>query len=259
MEGNALDLLTGAGKSLASALAKTFATNVIERWTKKRAEKFFETFQHEIARARVLGDNPEALGATLDHMMSTELGSEILFDAYRKVCISKSKVIGPRIIGFLSAELCLEGRLANDIEELYFSVAETLSDTELLNVASTIENWVSAAERKDNKDIFNHDGFTFYVLEREESNLSSGESNEVDMVLGNLDEDFGVGIEKLKNLGLLIPSIRQSTIHVSEDSERHIDYDMTVQIVEKKVSFPLKYRRLISLISSMSKGVNGDR
>ncbi|TOI72705.1 hypothetical protein CGI54_25175, partial [Vibrio parahaemolyticus] len=94
-----------------------------------------------------------------------------------------------------------------------------------------------------------------YVLEHHESETTFGDSDEIDLSINGLDEEFGVGLQKLKNLGLLTARIRQSSVSFTEDSERHIDYDGSVQITLKTLSFPLECRRLLTLISQMSEGV----
>ncbi|CAK1881683.1 hypothetical protein VCRA217O317_20322 [Vibrio crassostreae] len=62
-------------------------------------------------------------------------------------------------------------------------------------------------------------------------------------------------MERFKNLGLLTPRVMQSSYSFKEDSERHIDYDGTIQVTIKTIVFPLMYRRIISLMSEMSSGV----
>ncbi|MCE4934485.1 hypothetical protein [Aliivibrio fischeri] len=255
-----MDLISKSSASIANSLAKSFASNVIERWTRRRAEKFFEEFQVKIAESRLIGDNQIHIAQEIEDIISTELGSEVVFDAYRRVSLAKSKVIGPRIIGFLTAEICLEKRLADDVEDLIFSVAETLNDIEMLNSMYALEEWferAKAGKRKgyQSRTAYIENNELFYVLEHHESETTFGDSDEIDLSINGLDEEFGVGLQKLKNLGLLTARIRQSSVSFTEDSERHIDYDGSAQITLKTLSFPLEYRRLLTLISQMSKGV----
>lgn len=255
-----MDLILKSGTSIASSLAKSFASNVIERWTKHRAEKFFEAFQAKIIECRLLGDNQIEIAQEIDSIISTEIGSEVVFDAYRSVSLSKSKIIGPRIIGLLTAEICLEKRLSDEFEELYFSVAESLSDVEIINVTSVIESWLELSRAEKKKGYLTHTAYVernelIYVLEHQESDTTFGDSNEIDLNIGNLDFEFCSGLEKFKNLGLLTPRVIQSSYSFKEDSERHIDYDGTIRVTIKTIVFPLMYRRIISLMSEMSSGV----
>ncbi|EKO3576718.1 hypothetical protein P0F15_003133 [Vibrio metschnikovii] len=247
-----MDLVLKSGTSIASSLAKSFATNVIERWTKRRAEKFFEEFQAKIVESRLLGDNQIEIAKEIDAIISTEIGSEVVFDAYRSVSLAKSKVIGPRIIGALTAEICLENRFSDEFDELFFSVAESLSDFEIINVSSVIESWFELSRSDKKKHYLTGTAYIernelIYILEHQESNAAFGSSNEIDLNIGNLDFEFCSGLEKFKSLGLLIPRVIQSSYN--------IEYDGTIQVTKKALVFPLIYRRIISLISEMSDGV----
>lgn len=133
-----MDLASKAGYSVANSLAKSFASNVIERWTRHRAEKFFTEFQNRLLKSRLEGDIQVNVSEEIEEILSTDIGSEVVFDAYRRVSLAKSKDIGPRVIGILTAELCIENRIADDFEELVFSVAETLNDYEMADSVGTM-------------------------------------------------------------------------------------------------------------------------
>lgn len=255
-----MDLIIKPGTSIASSLAKSFASNVIERWTRRRAEQFFEQFQTKIVECKFLGDNQVEIAKEIDSIISTELGSEVVFDAYRSVSLAKSKVIGPRIIGVLTAEICLEQRLADESEELFFSVAESLSDIEIINITKVIENWFELSQENKKKSYLTDTAYIeknelVYVLDHQEVNTTFGDTDGIDINISNLDLEFLPGLDKFKNLGLLIPKVVQSSYSFKEDSERHIDYDGTAQVTIKTLVFPLMYRRIISLMSEMSEGV----
>lgn len=51
----------------------------------------------------------------------------------------------------LTAEIFLEQRLADEFEELFFSVAESLSDIEIINITRVIESWfeLSKSSKKE--------------------------------------------------------------------------------------------------------------
>lgn len=116
-----MDLISKSGTALVNSLAKSFTANVIERWTKYRAERFFEEFQNRLLSNRIDGEQDSRVMHDIEGILSTEHGSEVIFDSYRRVSLSSSKNIGPRIIGLLTAEICIEERVANDFEELTFS------------------------------------------------------------------------------------------------------------------------------------------
>src|SRR5258708_1534741 len=95
---------TAIGKALAKTLAKQFRGAVIERWTRYRAENFFEGFVESVGLEIHEGaENPD-VDQKLSAMLGDDTKSEVLFDAYRRVCFSTSKKLGPRIIGLLTGQ-----------------------------------------------------------------------------------------------------------------------------------------------------------
>ncbi|EJC7018485.1 hypothetical protein BBM20_17660 [Vibrio parahaemolyticus] len=253
-----MDIIAKSGSSLASSLVKSFTTNVIERWTRHRAECFFQEFQNYLQQNRITGDVSQDIAQEIEELLSTEHGSEVIFDSYRRVSIARSKNIGPRIIGVLTAELCLEERVADESEELIFSVAETLNDAELTDVSYTINNWIQSAEnddsqRKRSRYSYIESEEVKYIVDRDViEDISYVSNSKIDLSVDNLYEDFGSGIQKLKNLGVLSSRVQQSTFSYTEDSERYIDQDGTAQVTVKLIAFPLRYRRLLTLIEQMS-------
>lgn len=255
-----MDLLAKSGLSVASSLAKSFASNVIERWTRHRAESFFKEFQNRLLEQRMKGDINVDLAQEIEAILSTDMGSEVVFDSYRRVSFAKSKNIGPRIIGVLTAEICIEKRLADDFEELIFSVAETLNDRELIDSMSTINFWFDLSnhgKRRGNLtgSAFIEENELKYVLDHHviEDISYVANSKDINLSADGLYEDFGSGIQKLKSLGVLNTRIQQSTFSYKEDGERYIDQDGTAQVTIKTLAFPLSYRRILTLIEQTYK------
>lgn len=116
-----------------------------------------------------------------------------------------------------------------------------------------IDGWFKDANKADNKK-------SSYIEYESVKNVideivvdTSYRSNVItDLSIDNLYEDYGSGIQKLKNLGVVTTEVHQSIKHYEEDSERYIDQDGTLHITTKLVSFPLRYRRLLSLIQQAS-------
>jgi hypothetical protein len=248
-----MDLISKAGEKLASSLVKSFTSNVIEKWTKHRAERFFEEFQNRLLKNRICGDQDSNFIQDIDDILSSDIGSEVIFDAYRRVSLSSSKNIGPRIIGLLTAEICIEQRVADDFEELIFSVCETLNDSELLDIHHIINGWLEEANNADNKKrSYIENGYIKNVIDKSVVDSSYNSNAVIDLSIDNLYEDFGSGVQKLKNLGVLTTQVHQSTQHYEEDSERYIDQDGTLNITTKIALFSLRYRRLLELIKRAS-------
>lgn len=247
-----MDLISKAGEKLASSLVRSLTKNGIEKWTKHRAERFFEEFQSRLLKNLICGDQDSNVMQDIEDILSSDIGSEVIFDEYRRVSLSSSKNIGPRIIGLLTAEICIEQRVADDFEELIFSVCETLNDSELLDIHHIINGWLEEANNTDNKNrSYIERGYVKNIID--ESVVDSYYNNSViDLSIDNLYEDFGSGIQKLKNLGVLTTQVHQSTQHYEEDSERYIDQDGTLNITTKIALFSLRYRRLLELIKRAS-------
>ncbi|MBR9828661.1 MAG: hypothetical protein GYB41_08470 [Oceanospirillales bacterium] len=255
-----MDLISKSGLSVASSLAKSFASNVIERWTRHRAESFFKEFQNRLLEQRIKGDIHVDLAQEIEEILSTDMGSEVVFDAYRRVSFARSKNIGPRVIGIVTAEICIEERVADDFEELIFSVAETLNDREMVDSMSTINYWFDLSNRVKARgnltgSAYIEENELKYVLDHHviEDISYVANSKDINLSADGLYEDFGSGIQKLKSLGVLNTRIEQSTYSYKEDGERYIDQDGTAQVTIKTLSFPLSYRRILTLIEQTHK------
>ncbi|HCH4005090.1 TPA: hypothetical protein NKV74_004514 [Vibrio parahaemolyticus] len=248
-----MDLISKTGEKLANSLVKSFTSNVIEKWTKYRAERFFEEFQNHLLKNRICGEPDSRAMHDIEDILSSSHGSEVIFDAYRRVSLSSSKSIGPRIIGLLTAEICIEERVADDFEELTFSVCETLNDSELLDVHHIINSWLEEANNTGNKKgSYIEYGYVKNVIDESVTDTSYNSNSITDLSIDNLYEDYGSGVQKLKNLGVLTTQVHQSIQHYKEDSERYIDQDGTLHITTKLAVFPLRYRRLLELIQQAS-------
>ena len=123
-----------------SRLVSVVKEKVIGRWTKARSAKFFEAFLQEVELEQ-LGGRSDSLEGLLEHIIEDESCSEVIFDAYRSVCLTKSKSIGPKIIGLLTAKLVLEEREADEFEEDLLEAAERLSDDEFMDAVQFYKRW----------------------------------------------------------------------------------------------------------------------
>lgn len=234
-----------------SALATSYATDkltelgermvrkhVIEPWTRRRAIEFYRTFC-----ATLLLDSPTdaALEEMLDELLSEEARAEIVFEAYRMVCLSKSKTIGPRIIAVLVAEIVQRDGVSDDEEDALLAAAEQLSDSELRSFCEEVDRlpspnrWGEQEVTLDTRQI--------------DSNFSAGPTA---VGQGSLAQRFGLWAEKLKSLGFLTESVSERTFHYQEDSELHIDMDGSVREIAWKVHFHPPSARLAALVERVS-------
>ncbi len=235
-------LLVGhaAGKLL-DKFGSSFRTHVIERWSKRRAEEFFGQFCEEVSRQRDYATSRE-LDDALAQVVEDKVCSEVLFDAYRRVALSKSRVLGPRIIALLTAELVVEGRVATDTEDAMFSAAENLADDELIAFARFIrEEQAKIAEAADKagKDL---------RVKLCDDQIDSNWNEVVSTGPLDLDEFLGRWAGKMKSYGIIKDEIQERQVDYEADSERYIDEPGTVREIIWWISVPAEYLKLVGLI-----------
>lgn len=105
-----------------------FRKAIVERLSKRRAEEFFQAFAKATADPNA---RTEDFRNRLNAIMENERDSETLFEAYRAVCLSRSKILGPRCIALLTARIVSENRVATPKEEQWGQAYEMLSDVEI--------------------------------------------------------------------------------------------------------------------------------
>ena len=255
-----------AGKAL-DYLTSRFRTHVIERWSRKRAEQFFEEFCHEV-EAEITGAKSESLDELLTKILEDETGSEVLFDAYRRVVFARSKNLGPRIIGILTAELTLQNRLADEIEDGMLSAAETLDDNEMLEFTRFVrQNQPTVGEDAQKQKSFekaaeyDKDGNLRirWCVESVES-VDSASHRVFDIRVGPLDltECLGRWASKLKSLGIISDDVKERQWRYEVDTDRHVDEPGTVREITWWISVPKPYLRFVGLIERVSSHANID-
>lgn len=217
-------ITTWTAKKVGGLVQNKFKEAVIERWTRYRANCFFEAFCSAIQLELPSGpENPEAT-RRLDELLSDEVRTEVLFDAYRKVAFCASKEIGPRIIGLLVGKLFSAGQRATESEEKILQAAEQMNDSELYSFLKLFRETELKLQRgKKDVRMAGSDIELDWHKEVIDSNSPSKEAVDI----GGLDVElsFGAWALKLKQLGFIKDSVRVSRSSYREDSERHIDQD----------------------------------
>lgn len=228
-----------ASDKLTSAVEGLVRKHVIERWTRKRAIEFYRMFCQEL----LLDDlSQEDLVERIDELLADEARSEIVFEAYRLVCLSRSRVIGPRIIAVLVAEIVQRDGVADRAEETILELAESMSDEELEDFGGHIA-----------KLQISQSGPTLIEVIDTQTFDSGWPSSGVETASASLAEIYGSWAHKLGSLGLISQSVRQSQHHYYEDSERHIDEDGVVTKYVFSATFYEPCMRLAALINKVTK------
>jgi len=225
----AKELISYVGGKLADKFIDSFRRNVIERWSRRRAEEFFEAFVAAVVSPDIA---PNEIESRLSELIADEEKSEVLFDAYRRVCLSRAKVVGPRAIGLLTGRIIGEGRVASGIEETWFQVFEDLDDMELLAAQDFYAAAFSKARSGKKTDYYLHARTLEIEWTVESANFN--EEN-VDRSLLNLHEALGPWAAKLERLGLI--SVRQVETVRDLDTEfdKHITADGKVRMLAHKI------------------------
>jgi hypothetical protein len=208
-------VVTGSavGKSLATFVAKRFGKAVVERWTRHRAEHFFEGLVEAITIELNSGNESEDVNKRLADILADETKSEVLFDAYRRICFSKSREIGPRIIGLLTGHLVKAGMMANVVEEQLFEAAELLSDGDFIDFMKRYREHRRLADGiTDSKAEYSMLGDQVVVQWGEDStDLGSGSGSALDIGPFPWVEALGRWSALLNSAGLIEVRVVQSS------------------------------------------------
>ncbi len=240
----------GAGKAT-DLLLESFKKNVIERWSKWRAEKFLKTFYSEISLLLNSTDT-EKLNSTLDLILQNEDRSEMLFEAYRRVSLSRSKNIGPRIIAVITAKIIHEARLATIAEEIILSAAEALNDDELIDFAGLVSEHKDKTNGKNEAVFFDDSGNLKIRWHKETLDSNWHQKTEISVSPLNLVSDLGRWAPKLKDFGIIQDEVIEKIWKYEEDSERHIDEAGQVRKITWWITINKEFFLLSDLINRFS-------
>lgn len=252
MDATSSFLIDYAAGKLIDNLASQFRTHVIARWSKQRAEEFFYQFCREVGKEATDG-NSDKIDSMLQEMMEDDVKSEILFDAYRRVSLSRSKKIGPRIIGLITAKLVIAGETASDEEDNMLLAAENLSDDELFAYAQFVSEQKQYALDEKRKDVvFNKYGDLQNEWSKEQFDSNWRRHTEVSLAPLDLGECLGRWATKLQTYGIITDDMKERQWEYEEDSERHVDEPGSVREVSWWIFLPKAYFSFAELIDRVS-------
>lgn len=245
-----MTLLAGyvAGK-LIDRIAQSFRLNVIERWTNHRSQQFFEQFCREV-ELELAGEKSDKLELMFDQMLANATSTELLFEAYRRVCLTRSKTVGPRVIGILSAKLALQKRDLTEVEETILDAAEQLHDDELIKFAEFCsEHRLRATDGNDKDVTLGNDGILRIKWSSEQIDSNWNRDSDVSLEPLNLNDCYGSWAIKMQSLGIIQTDLTEKRWDYKEDSERHIDQNGTVREISWWVLIFDKYFDFAEIIN----------
>jgi hypothetical protein len=198
--------------------ARAIRENVIDPCSKRRARRFFDAFCQALLDE---GLSEEDVPKNLDELFSDEQRAEIMFDAYRSVCLTKSRVVGPRIIALVTAKLVVSGSNASEVEESILAAAEMMNDAECVDFVGFVD---SRVRELDSSRLVERNAFgALKTIIREVIDTDWMRSKAFPLGALNLSSDVGSWAAKLKYVGLLFDDIVEEQWKFKEDGERHVD------------------------------------
>ncbi len=192
-------------------ILKHVKSSVVEKMSRRRAEVFLSELLRKITEFNKGSLSLKSIETLLNEIIEDEVKAEVLFEAYRKVCLSTSSSLGPKIIAFMTAKLLTERRLATPEEERILLVAEMMNDAEMCSSAL----FLMKNEGKNNIEI---------QKEIEDSNWPKT----IQLSPVNIGRDVGNWCLKLANCGLVSCELTKRMFDYNEDSEIHIDIPGTI-------------------------------
>jgi hypothetical protein len=183
-------------------------------------------------------------------ILSSDSMKAFLFERIRNVFLSKSRVISPIAIGFISAKVFAEKRNPTIEEECLFEALESLSDEELRAFCTEYKisiDKMKVMETKKNYPRKTTDGILIYEIIDE---FDSVRSSEKTINTGEIDLQimYGSWARKLQSFGLIQTETQIQKFDYKEDSERHIDEDGSVERHISAVVILNEASRLYTLI-----------
>lgn len=203
-----------AGKVL-DKLGALFSTRVIGRWSRHRAEVFFDQFCAEITGGEAYL-TPNEVEARLEQLFADEVRSEVMFDAYRRVTLSKSRDLGPRVIALLTAKIVAEQRYASEVEDAILLAAENLNDQELLEALKFV--------RDEQQKLASGSATTSILrIKWSDDKFDSSWRKMSSISTGPLDmhECLGAWAAKLKMYGLISDDVKEWQYEYQPGERRH--------------------------------------
>jgi len=244
-------LIGHASGKLLDGISELFRINVIERWSRYRAQQFLSQLCVEVEK-EMKGGHSDTLEQAIGKILEDEYATEALFDAYRRVALSRSKTLGPRGIAVLTARIMVEQRVADSTEECMMDMFETLYDGELEEFADFIRENNEKANDSANLEVQLSENGDIKIAWSKEQLDSNWESEyEVSVSPLNLTVSLGAWASKAESFGILSTEVVQRQWEYKEDCERHLDQDGTIREFQWWIIIHSGFADLADIISRL--------
>jgi len=207
------DIAVGAGLKKLSKLA-------LERWSRSRATEFYQTLIWHLSQ-----DAPDLVevDARLDRLLKGNATSEVIFDAYRAVSLSRSKTLGPRVIAVLTGQIIQRNPpVATELEDAVFAAAETLTDVDFQRFLNTMEKAIAMETGgRGNSGSPDEKQALEYMLPMPSRNqlpafFARRSGTQTIVIENSLAATLGLWAERLRAIGL-ISEVRTNRLKTTED------------------------------------------
>lgn len=139
-----------------------------------------------------------------------------IIQAVRRILLQRNFCI-PRI-GIITAELVLQERIADDIEDTILFAAENLSDDELIEYASFVrEQKARAADETTKEVVFTENGSLNIEWYKEQLDSNWHRESDISIAPLDLDKCLGRWASKLKSCGILSDDMKERQWEYRED------------------------------------------
>lgn len=205
------------------------SNRVIERWSRQRAVSFYRTLIWHLSQDIPDRDEVEA---RLNRAVEDEATSEVIFDAYRAVSLSRSKTLGPRVIAVLTSRIIQrDSPVATGSEEMVFAAAEALSDVDFRCFMNTIDLVIAgAANNRSDPGVYNDTAPLEYSLPTPSSQLPfagwgarSRSATQTIVIENSLAASLGLWAERLRAIGL-ISEVRTNRLKMAQGDRSHHEF-----------------------------------
>ncbi len=219
---------------------ENFLNPVLAKCRNKRLKLFCSSLFRTYEFYQNKNYNENEFSKIISALCEDELIAEQVHEAARSAELSRSKKVGPLIIGLLTGRLLSQKRKPTETEEKFYLAAEQLSDDELIEFSNSYLRIEKIHEILINpkKEIF---------VELRDQYLSERSSaNFIEESPGYLP----LWVIKMKNLGVIFETLKRETIGELTADGESVD---TTTLIRYEYTLSIYYRELAVIIRALSK------
>ena len=199
---------------------KEMAFDFAKDWLKRNvfageAEYRLQQFVYLLLREANLTFDEKPTSAEVDEalkgILNTDARKNAVLEAYRRVCLSASKELGPRIIALITGRRLGLGGFASSLEEQYSLCAEQLSDMALIKFAVSMRE---AMKRQSDIIELKLSLHPNSIIEIDLFKIDTAASGALSDIPGIRDAALimGTWVHRMKSLGVLSDELKQTSI-----------------------------------------------